>query len=297
MKKIVLVLMSLVSFAMALDLDFSTATANGENEKKYISVGEHKFQYIIATASKTGSYFPAGKKIARQLAEAVAVSTDGSLQNFDLLTGDVRGLKTNVALIQADILAYQCSRNPSLCTNLRVIPTNKNEFVTLVCRADIDLQGKTPVTVDVGPLNSGGSGSLDNIMRLEKDYNFKKVISNKIDRTTIMNINNKKLDCYVKTTSNPTGDITERAIQKGLVIKDLDDSSLKKTIKIGGKEVKLYTFDKIKYERPGKFFNSSAKTVKTNALLVVNTDRLSHSQLDKLLTVIDRLTVNGKGLF
>ena len=295
MKKFILLMTALATFALALD--FSTATANGANDKQYIKVGNEKFQYIIGTASKTGSYFPAGKKIAKQLNEAVAVTTDGSIQNFDLLTNDVRGNKVNVALIQADVLAYQCTKNPSACSDLRVIPTNKQEYVTMVCRDNVDLQGKKTVKVDVGPLNSGGSGSLDNIVRLEPDYNVKKIISNGIDRTTIMNIKNKQLDCYIKTTSNPTGGITERAIQKGLVIKDLDDGDLNDKIKIGGRYLKFYQFANINYLKPGKWLHSKVKTVATNTLLVVNTARMSHSQLDKLLTVIDRLTVGGKGLF
>jgi len=167
MKKIVIMLVLDVVFG---GVSFTTVSKNDGDKPKYITIGGNKYQYVIGTASKGGTYYPAGEKLTNQLNEAVVAETDGSMQNMDLLRMENGGI--NIGIVQADIASYECTNNPSSCRDLKVIKTNKYEYPVIVCRNDIkSLQQKTPLKIDVGALSSGGSGSLDNITRLEPDYN------------------------------------------------------------------------------------------------------------------------------
>jgi len=62
LKKILLMALTIIS-AFGLNLSSSSK----QDTKKYITLNGHKYQYVIGTASKSGTYYAAGYKLGKHL--------------------------------------------------------------------------------------------------------------------------------------------------------------------------------------------------------------------------------------
>jgi len=288
-------IMALSAFS-AFALSFSSA--GKQNQNKYINIDGQNFQYVIGTASKTGSYYAAGYKLTKQLPEAIAAETDGSMQNMDLLSQGV----LNVAFVQGDAYNLWCNSHKAQCENdFAVVDTGHSEVIQIMCKKgngikdDGDLQTKG-VTVDVGPLNSGGSASWDNMSLLEPNFKkAKKITEDTLDETSIFKIKQGKYNCLMRTaTWDTSNSFVQKAIQNGLIFIDVTDWDLNDKIKINGKEKPIYSYVKAHVKYPGDWISTLVKTIKTNTYIVVNKNKLSRKQLNRLLDVVTRL---GNGIW
>ena len=116
----------LVSVAVGL-FALSFSSTNKISKPQYIEIDGHKYQYVIATASRTGTYYKAGSKLAAQLPQAIAAETDGSIQNMDLLNKGI----VNVAFVQGDAYNLWCNSHRAECsTKFSVIETNHPEVIS-----------------------------------------------------------------------------------------------------------------------------------------------------------------------
>jgi TRAP-type uncharacterized transport system substrate-binding protein len=293
LKKISIMALSVFS---AFALSFSSAGKQDKN--KYINIDGQNFQYVIGTASKTGSYYAAGYKLTKQLPEAIAAETDGSMQNMDLLSQGV----LNVAFVQGDAYNLWCNSHKAQCENdFAVVDTGHSEVIQIMCKKgngikdDGDLQ-TDGVTVDVGPLNSGGSASWDNMSLLEPNFKkAKKITEDTLDETSIFKIKQGKYNCLMRTaTWDTSNSFVQKAIQNGLVFINVTDWDLDDKIKINGKEKPIYSYVKTHVKYPGDWISTLVKTIKTNTYIVVNKNKLSRKQLNRLLDVVTRL---GNGIW
>ena len=287
----------MAAFAMASALSFSSSSKN--DKPRYITIDGKQYQYVIGTASKTGSYYAAGYKLSKVLPDAVAAETDGSLQNLDLLNAG----HINVAIVQGDAYALWCSTHRAKCINdFAVIETNHKEYIQIMSypkksgiEDDGDLQ-KKGVKIDVGPLNSGASASWDNMCSLEP--NFKKatkVTDDAIDETTIYKVKQGKVDAIMRTaTWDPSNQVVQKALKSGLRFVDVTDWDLNDKIQINGEDKSIYSFDKVKVKYPGDFLSTTVKTISTHTYIVIDKTKLSRSQKNKLFNSVDRL---GNGLW
>jgi len=276
----------------------SFSSANKISKPQYIEIDGHKYQYVIATASRTGTYYKAGSKLATQLPEAIAAETDGSIQNMDLLNKGI----VNVAFVQGDAYNLWCNSHRAECsTKFSVIETNHPEVIQIMCgknsgvEDDGDLQEKGK-SIDVGPLNSGASASWDNMVLLEPNFNkAKKVTDDAMDETVIYKVKSGKVDCLMRTaTWDPSNSFVQKAMKAGLKFIDVTDWDLNDKIKINGEEKPIYRFVKVKVKYPGDWLKTTVKTIETRTYIVINKQKMSRSQLNKLLDIINRY---GNGLW
>ena len=294
LRKIGLLITGMVA---ASALSFSSAGKVSKN--KYIEIGGQKFQYVIGTASKTGSYYAAGYKLTKVLPQAVAAETDGSIQNMDLLNQG----QINVAFVQGDAYALWCNSHRATCENdLAVVETGHQEVIQIMSNPkksgiedDGDLQRKG-VTIDVGPLNSGGSASWDNMVLLEPNFKkAKKITDDAMDDTVIFKVKENKVNALIRTaTWDPSNQFVQKALRSGLKFIDITDWDLNDKILINGEKKSIYKFIKVNIKYPGDFLSTKIKTIATQTYIVVNKKYLSRPQMNKLFDSITRL---GNGLW
>ena len=286
----------ITGIACASALSFSST--NKVSEPKYIEIDGHKYQYVIGTASKTGSYYKAGYKLTKVLPEAIAAETDGSIQNMDLLNKGV----INVAFVQGDAYASWCNSHRAICENdLAVIETNHEEVIQIMTdkKSGIDDDGdlqEEGIKINVGPLNSGGSASWDNMCLLEP--NFKKatkITDDAMDETTIYKVKQHKIDALIRTaTWDPSSQFVQKAVQSGLRFVDVSDWDLNDKIKINGEDKPIYDFIDVKIKYPGHWRSTTIKTIGTKTFIVINKNKISRSQKNKLFDIVTRL---GNGMW
>jgi len=279
-------------------LSFSSSGKIQQEKPKYIEINGVKYQYVIGTASKTGTYYKAGAKLATQLPDAVAAETDGSLQNLDLLDKGV----INVAFVQGDAYNLWCNSHQATCQNdFAVIDTGHQEVIQIMCgpnsgvEDDGDLQSKD-ASIDVGPVNSGASASWDNMCLLEPNFKkAKKEFDPAMDETVIFKVKNGKVKCLMRTaTWNPSNPFVQKALQAGLKFIDVEDWDLNDKININGQDKPIYDFVKVKVKYPGDFFSTTVKTIATHTYIVINKKKLNRAQYNKLLDIVNRF---GSGLW
>ena len=107
MKK--LLIGTLVAASVAFSAGFGSASTDMDKTVDNPFTGGTS-NFLIVTASESGSYYKAGVKMAKQLTNAYSATTDGSGQNLDLLS---QGLP-NVAFVQGEIFNEWKSTKPRL---------------------------------------------------------------------------------------------------------------------------------------------------------------------------------------
>ena len=285
--------------ASALYAGFGTAD---KQPTQYLqgSDGE-KYQYVICTASDTGSYYQAGKKLVRLLGQdyntskmiARAETTDGSRQNYELMAEGV----CNVIFMQGDHGAFVSGKDKSFFDGKAVFETDRTENVQLIMRKGMDeddLQ-KKGAKVLVGLANSGGAASWTNMVSLEDGYGKATVVNGDIDVSALSDLKSGKVDAIIRTShlSPSTDDLAKMiAKDKKIYFADLNDKDLNDKVDLGNGEQAIYKF--VDTEVTTGFFATEAETLETKVLIVVDKEKMSKKQKNKILRV---LTQNHNNLF
>lgn len=258
-------------------------------------------QYVICTASETGSYYKAGKRLVSLLGQdrdtggnlAVAETTDGSKQNYELMTDKV----CNVTFLQGDHAAYIRGVDKGFFDGKAVIETDRTENVQLIMRKGMDeddLQSKS-AKVLVGLANSGGAASWVNISHLETNYKKADVRYGDIDISALSDLASGRIDAIIRTSHlNPKTDDLANLVAKNkkIYFADLDDANLNNKINFGDGEKSIYRF--VDTQVTTGFWAQEAETLETKVLIVVDKASMGKAQKNKILRV---LTQNANNLF
>lgn len=280
MKKIVLLLLAIAGLAFSAGF----GTSSQEEDKKLVNpFNDKEYSFLIGTASESGTYHKAGTKAARLLENAVALSTDGSKQNLDLLNEG----KINVAFVQGDVYNLELSKNPSYANKFTVLLTTRKEFVQLIMRdgmTDGDLQKKGSKVI-VGLSKSGGAGTYLNMQLLEPNYVAEPIFDD-VDQLALNALANKKVDGIIRTSYLEPGDAfaTKVLNTKGLYFADIDDSDLNDKITLNGETKPIYEFKSVSLEKG--MFGKSAKMLETSVYVVINNELTSRKQRAKIADVL-----------
>ncbi len=277
----------------------------GSNSKQQAQVlpapNGKSYQYVICTASETGSYYKAGKKMRNLLGQdhttneylAYPATTDGTRQNYNLMSDGV----CNVAILQGDFTAFLRGKDKSFFDNKSVISLERTENVQLIMRKgadEDDLQSKG-AKILVGLANSGGAASWDLITTLETNYKKAAVINNDIDISALSDLESGRIDAIIRTSHlNPSNDQLAQDIAKNKNIEfvDFDDSNLNNTVNFGDGDKAIYNFVDTVVAKG--FFNTEAETLETKVVIIVDKSSMSKKQKNKILRVI---TQNASNLF
>lgn len=280
MKKIVLLLLAIAGLAFGAGF----GTLSQEEDKKLVNpFNDKEYSFIIGTASEAGTYHKAGTKAARLLENAVALSTDGSKQNLDLLSEG----KINVAFVQGDVYNLELSKNPSYANKFTVLLTTRKEFGQLIMREGMtedDLQKKGSKVI-VGLSKSGGAGTYLNMQLLEPNYVAEPIFDD-VDQLALNALANKKVDGIIRTSHLEPGDsfATKVLNTKGLYFADVDDSDLNDKITLNGETKPIYEFKSVSLEKG--MLGKSAKMLETSVYVVINNDLTSRKQRAKIADVL-----------
>ena len=265
-------------------------------------------QYIICTASDTGSYFKAGKRLVQLLGQdringtkngkggnwlGYAATTDGTAMNYDLMSEGI----CNVSIMQGDHIAYLRGVDKSFFDNKAVIFLDRTENVQLIMRKGMDeddLQDKG-AKVLVGLAASGGAASYKNMTALESGYGKATVVYGDIDISALSDLAAGRIDGIIRTSHlDPAHDQLAKDVQgiKGIYFADLDDSNLNNSVDFGDGDVEIYKFVDTVVAKG--FFDTEAETLETHVAIVIDKKNMSKKQKNKILRVI---TQNKKNLF
>ncbi len=258
-------------------------------------------QYVICTASDTGSYYKAGKRIVSLLGQdrsngkmlGYAATTDGSGMNYDLMSDGI----CNVAVMQGDHVAYLRGVDKSFFDGKAVIFLDRTENVQLIMRKGMDeddLQTKG-AKVLVGLASSGGAASYKNMTALESGYGKATIVYGDIDISALSDLAAGRIDGIIRTSHlDPTHDQLAKDVRdvKGIYFADLDDSNLNNKVNFGDGDVEIYKFVDTVVAKG--FFDTEAETLETHVAIVIDKKNMSKKQKNKILRVI---TQNKKNLF
>ena len=100
MKK--LLLSTLAAASIALAAGFGSASTDMDKTVDNPFIGG-KSNFLIATASESGSYYKAGVKMSKQLTNAYSATTDGSGQNLDLLSQNLVNVAFVIVVFKSNI--------------------------------------------------------------------------------------------------------------------------------------------------------------------------------------------------
>ena len=272
MKK--LLIGTLVAASVAFSAGFGSASTDMDKTVDNPFTGKPS-NFLIATASESGSYYKAGVKMAKQLQNAYPATTDGSGQNLDLLS---QGL-ANVAFVQGDIFNEWKAKNPGLAEKFTVIITERTEHVHLITKkgtTEDDLQKKGSKVL-VGLSKSGGAGSYRNMQLLEPNY-IAEPMFGEIDAIAINDLKQGKITGIIRTAHVEPGDvlISKVLADESLTIEDLDDSDLNDKITLNGETRAIYDF--VKKDVQKGMFAKSAKMLETRVYIVINNELTSRKQ-------------------
>ncbi len=290
---------------IALTTIVATAGGFGSSSKEqtqYLAGPDGKnYKYVMCTASDTGSYYKAGRKLRNLLGNdrktnrynMYPATTDGSRQNYDLMSDGI----CNIAFIQADYLAFLRGKDKSFFDGKAVIILDRTENVQLIMRKganEDDLQSKG-AKILVGLANSGGAASWDNIVTLESNYKVATVVNGDIDISALSDLADGRIDAIVRTSHlNPTQDQLAKDVAQNKAIEfvDFDDSDLNDKVNFGDGDKVIYKFVDTVVAKG--FFNTEAETLQTNVAIVIDKSSMSKKQKNKILRVI---TQNSSNLF
>jgi len=296
---------TILGLTIAAMLATSAMAGFGSNsqQKEQVLKGSdgEDYQYVICTASDTGSYYRAGKRLVSLLGQdprngnqlAVAETTDGSGQNYQLMSDKI----CNVAIMQGDHVAYLRGADKSFFDGKAVIFLDRTENVQLIMRDGMDeddLQ-KKGAKVLVGLANSGGAASYKNMTALESGYGKATVVYGDIDISALSDLAAGRIDGIIRTSHlDPRHNQLALDVQgvKGIYFADLDDSNLNNSVNFGDGDVEIYKFVDTVVAKG--FFDTEAETLETHVAIVIDKAGMSKKQKNKILRVI---TQNKKNLF
>ena len=280
MKK--LLIGTLVAASVAFSAGFGSASTDMDKTVDNPFTGKPS-NFLIATASESGSYYKAGVKMAKQLQNAYPATTDGSGQNLDLLS---QGL-ANVAFVQGDIFNEWKAKNPGLTEKFTVIITERTEHVHLITKkgtTEDDLQKKGSKVL-VGLSKSGGAGSYRNMQLLEPNYVAEPMFG-EIDAIAINDLKQGKITGIIRTAHVEPGDvlISKVLADESLTIEDLDDSDLNDNITLNGETRPIYNFVNQNVQKG--MFAKSAKMLETRVYIVINNELTSRKQRAEIADIV-----------
>ena len=282
----------LVGLVGSLMAGFGTASKDKPILKKGSDGKEYK--YVICTASETGSYYRAGKKLANLLNNtteiARAETTDGTIQNIQLITDGV----CNVAFVQGDYLSYISGKDKSFFDNRAIIETDRKEHVQLIMRdggTEDDLQVKGAV-VYTGLIKSGGNASWLAIRELEDNYKKAKVVNGYIDISTLSDLKKGKINAIITTGHYEYTSKFSAMVRnfKGVNFVDFDDSDINDKIDFGDGKKPVYTFEKIKTS--DGVFGSYVKVPTTKVSIIIDRDSMCRKQANYILNILSTQSAN-----
>jgi len=275
---------------------------NSSQPDQYLTGSDQqKYQYVICTASETGSYYQAGKRLVSLLGQergtshntAVAETTDGTKQNLQLVADGI----CNVAFVQEDYLAFLRGQDKAFFDNKAIITLERTENVQLIMRkgmSEDDIQEKG-AKVLVGLANSGGAASWQLIQSLEPDYKLATTVYGDIDISALSDLAAGRVDAIIKTAHlNPSSDQLAKDVQAtdGIEYVDFDDSDLNDSIDFGDGAKPIYRFVDTTVAKG--FFDTEAETFETHVAIIVDKSKMSKKQKNRILRV---LTLNKSNLF
>ena len=280
MKK--LLIGTLIAASVAFSAGFGSASTDMDKTIDNPFTGKPS-NFLIATASESGSYYKAGVKMAKQLQNAYPATTDGSGQNLDLLS---QGL-ANVAFVQGDIFNEWKAKNPGLAEKFTVIITERTEHVHLITKkgtTEDDLQKKGSKVL-VGLSKSGGAGSYKNMQLLEPNY-IAEPMFGEIDAIAINDLKQGKITGIIRTAHVEPGDvlITKVLANPDLTVEDLDDSDLNDKITLNGETRAIYDF--VSKDVQKGVFAKSAKMLETRVYIVINNELTSRKQRAEIADLV-----------
>ena len=280
MKK--LLIGTLVAASVAFSAGFGSASTDMDKTVDNPFIGG-KSNFLIATASESGSYYKAGVKMSKQLTNAYSATTDGSGQNLDLLSQNL----VNVAFVQGDIFNEWKSKNPGLAEKFTVIITERTEHVHLITKkgtTEDDLQKKGSKVL-VGLSKSGGAGSYRNMQLLEPNY-IAEPMFGEIDAIAINDLKQGKITGIIRTAHVEPGDvlISKVLADESLTIEDLDDSDLNDKITLNGETRPIYNFVSQNVQKG--MFAKSAKMLETRVYIVINNELTSRKQRAEIADLV-----------
>lgn len=281
MKKILL--STLFAASVAFSAGFGSASTDMDKTVDNPFIGG-KSNFLIATASESGSYYKAGVKMAKQLTNAYSATTDGSGQNLDLLSQNL----VNIAFVQGDIFNEWKSKNPALAEKFTVIITERTEHVHLITKkgtTEDDLQKKGSKVL-VGLSKSGGAGSYRNMQLLEPNYIAEPMFA-EIDAIAINDLKQGKITAIIRTAHVEPGDvlISKVLADDSLTIEDLDDSDLNDNITLNGETKPIYNF--VNKDVKKGLFGKSAKMLETKVYVVINNELTSRKQRAEIADLVN----------
>lgn len=283
----ILTKLALVAALATSGLAAGFGSNSNQTVKKLTGTDGKQYEYLIGTASNTGSYYKAGKRLEYMLPKksARAETTDGSKQNLDLLEDGI----INVAFAQGDIIAYRKATEPNFFKGKLVIKLDREESVQLIMRKGMDeddLQDKGSKVL-VGLANSGGAGSWSNIVKLEPEYGNASVSFGDVDDSALQDLEDKTIDGIIRTSYlNPDSDTLamDVAKNKNLYFADLDDKDLNDSIDLGNGSQPIYKFEKVVVDSHG--WDTKAKVLTTNVYIIIDKEALTKKQLNKIIRVV-----------
>lgn len=262
--------------------------------------GQTQYQYVICTAGSEGSYYRAGKTLVSLLGEEInknrslgeTATTDGSKQNYDLMSDGI----CNVAFLQGDHAAYLRGTDKNFFNGKAVIELDRAENVQLIMRKGMDeddLQNDT-AKVLVGLANSGGAASYTNIRALDDGYSSN-IAYGDIDISALSDLASGRIDAIIRTSHlNPKSDDLAALVAKNkkIYFADLDDMSLNNKVDFGAGAKPIYKF--VDTNVTTGFWGQEAETLETKVVLVIDKQNMGKKQKNKILRVV---TQNAKNLF
>lgn len=276
--------------------------STSSQKTQYLKGADGKdYQYVVCTASETGSYYKAGKRLASVLGQDLstgrkltyAATTDGSKQNYELMSENI----CNVAILQGDHAAFIRGTDKGFFDGKAVIELDRTENVQLIMRKGMDeddLQNANSKVL-IGLSNSGGAASWANMGALETNYKKAKTLTGDIDISALSDLANGRIDGIIRTSHlNPKSDDLANLVAKDkrIYFADLDDSNLNNKVNFGDGEKAIYKF--VDTEVTSGFWSTEAETLETKVMIVVDKQNMSKKQKNKILRV---LTQNANNLF
>ncbi len=299
------ILSSLLALTLLSTINLSAGGfGTNENKEPQFLKGSDgkKYQYVICTAQKDGSYYQAGKRLKNLLGKdfktdnplASAETTDGSRQNHELMNNGV----CNVIFIQEDYLAFLEGRDKSFFDNKSVVTLERTENVQLIMKkgaSENDLQSED-AKVLVGLLNSGGAVSWELIRTLEEGYAKAKIVNGDIDISALSDLDREKITAIIRTSHlDPNYDMLAQNIKKmkGIEFIDFDDKELNDKVNFGDGEKSIYKVVDSLIDK-GVIYNTMVKTLETHVAIVIDKEKMNKEQRNRILKVI---TQNSNSLF
>jgi len=283
----------LLGSAAALAVSFAVSAASAGTVK-------------LCTASTTGVYHAAGKAIAA-MAPAGAItliSTDGTIDNLrralDLPKDHPQSCDALIG--QPDVPAMRARLNKASVVNLKPIAPLHREYVYVLCGKDSgvkdlsDLEDDpTAYSVAIGPDGSGAWATWQNFIAEDEDYREIPTTAES-DIMALTSVASGTTTCALLTGGVGVGAVAEADTTFGdtIVLIPATDGDFDDATTLDGKD--LYEFAEIPkvgaYPNTFDRYWSDIKTVSWNAMLYVNTEKVTDKADQKMFATAGARAAN-----